>query len=106
MKLGQGRRVKKMSSPDINRLDLNILMILAKEKAIDELDGMTVNEINFYYGEDKPPLSARPNLCKRIRCLCSLKYIDKGIKDVLSNTYFITESGLKRIGWNGGKKDD
>ncbi len=52
-----------MGNSDINRLDLNILMILAKEKATNELNGMTVNEINTYYGEDKPPLSARPNLC-------------------------------------------
>lgn len=93
-----------MGNSDINRLDLNILMILAKEEATDELNGMTVNEINSYYGEDKPPLSARPNLCKRIRGLCSLKYIEEGIKDVISNTYFITESGLKRIKWNGGKR--
>ncbi len=56
-----------MGNSDINRLDLNILLILAKEEATDELNGMTVNEINSYYGEDKPPLSARPNLCKRIR---------------------------------------
>lgn len=95
-----------MGNSDINRLDLNILMILAKEEATDELNGMTVNEINSYYGEDKPPLSARPNLCKRIRGLCSLTYIEEGIKDVISNTYFITESGLKRIKWNGGKKDE
>lgn len=95
-----------MSNSDINRLDLNILMILAKEKAMDELNGMTVNEINSYYGEDKPLLSARPNLCKRMRSLYSLKYVDKGIKDIISDTYFITDSGLKRIKWNGGKKDE
>ena len=35
-----------MGNSDINRLDLNILMILAKEEATDELNGMTVNEIN------------------------------------------------------------
>lgn len=95
-----------MGNSDINRLDLNVLMILAKEKATDELNGMTVNEINSYYGEDKPPLSARPNLCKRMRSLYSLKYVDKGIKDVISDTYFITDSGLERIKWNGGKKDE
>lgn len=95
-----------MGNSDINRLDLNILMILAKESAMDELNGMTVNEINAYYGEDKPPLSARPNLCKRMRSLYSLGYIDKGIKDVISDTYFITNGGLERIKWNGGKKDE
>jgi len=48
-------------------LHLYTKQLLAKEEATDELNGMTVNEINSYYGEDKPPLSARPNLCKRIR---------------------------------------
>ena len=34
-----------MVNPEINRLDLNILMVLAKDNAIDELSGMTINEI-------------------------------------------------------------
>ena len=95
-----------MGNPKINRLDLNILMVLAKDNAIDELSGMTINEINSYYGEDKPLLSARPNLSKRIRGLCLIGYVEKGIKDVISDTYYITESGLERIKWNGGNKDE
>ncbi len=95
-----------MGNPEINRLDLNILMVLAKDNAIDELSGMTINEINSYYGEDKPLLSARPNLSKRIRGLCNIGYIEKGIKDVISDTFYITESGLERIKWNGGNKDE
>lgn len=95
-----------MAKSDINRLDLNILLVLAKDNAINELEGMTINEINFYYGDDELLLSARPNLCKRIRGLHSLGYIEKGIKDVTSDTYFITEKGLGRIKWNGGKKDE
>lgn len=67
---------------------------------------MTINEINSYYGEDKPLLSARPNLSKRIRGLCNIGYIERGIKDVISDTFYITESGLERIKWNGGKKDE
>ena len=66
-----------MANPDINRLDLNILMVLAKDNAVDELSGMTANEINSYYGEDKPLLSARPNLCKRLRGLYNLGYVQK-----------------------------
>lgn len=95
-----------MPKTDINRLDLNILMVLAKDSAIDELSGMTINEINSYYGEDQPLLSARPNLSKRIRGLCSMEYIEKGIKDVISDTFYITKSGLERIKWNGGNKDE
>lgn len=86
-----------MANSDINRLDLNILMVLAKDNAIDELNGMTINEINSYYGENKPLLSTRPNLSKRIRGLCSIGYIEKGIKDVISDTFYITKSGLDRI---------
>lgn len=95
-----------MPKTDINRLDLNILMVLAKDSAIDELSGMTINEINSYYGEDQPLLSARPNLSKRIRGLCSMGYIEKGIKDVISDTFYITKIGLERIKWNGGNKDE
>ena len=95
-----------MANSDINRLDLNILMVLEKDNAIDELNGMTINEINSYYGENKPLLSTRPNLSKRIRGLCSIGYIEKGIKDVISDTFYITKSGLDRIKWNGGKKDE
>lgn len=95
-----------MAKTDINRLDLNILMVLATDNATNELNGMTVNEINSYYGEDKPLLSARPNLCKRMRGLHSMGYIEKGIKDVTSDTYYITEKGLERIKWNGGSNNE
>ena len=52
-----------MAKSDINRLDLNVLLVLAKDNAINELKGMTINEINSYYGDDEMLLSARPNLC-------------------------------------------
>ena len=91
-------------SVDINRLDLNILMILAKEKSVDELKGMTINEINSYY--DGQQLSARTNLSKRIRRLHSMKLIEKGIKDVISDTFYIKESGLAAIKWNGGNENE
>ena len=58
-----------MAKSDINRLDLNVLLVLAKDNAINELKGMTINEINSYYGDDEMLLSARPKLCKRIRGL-------------------------------------
>jgi hypothetical protein len=99
------RRKNQMANSDINRLDLNILMVLATDNAINELRGMTINEINSYYGEDKPLLSTRPNLSKRIKGLCSLGFVSKGIKDINSDTFYITENGLERIQWNGGKKE-
>lgn len=93
-----------MGKIEINRLDLSILLILANEEAVDELKGMTINEINLY--DEEKPLSARPNLSKRIRRLHAMGLIEKGIKDVVSDTYFITEKGLTTIKWNGGKKDE
>lgn len=90
---------------DINRLDLNILMILAKEQSTDELKGMTINEINAYYGEGQQ-LSARANLSKRIRRLHDMKLIEKGIKDVTSDTFYITENGLTAIKWSGGNENE
>ncbi len=89
-----------MSNPNINRLDLNILLILATENAVDEFKGMTINEINNY--DEENPLSTRPNLSKRVRRLFDMELISKGIKDILSDTYYITEKGLETIKWNGG----
>lgn len=86
-----------MCSVDINRLDLSILLILANEKAVDELKGMTINEINNY--NEETPLSVRANIAKRIRRLDSIGLIAKGIKDVISDTYYITEKGLTTIKW-------
>ncbi|MCD8182297.1 MAG: hypothetical protein LUE99_03555 [Bacteroides sp.] len=94
-----------MEKPEINRLDLNILLILANEDATDELKGMTINEINYFNGEDKP-LCTRANLSKRIRRLHSVGLMEKGIKEVVSDTFFITEFGLKTIKWNGGKSNE
>lgn len=82
-----------------NKLDLNILKILEKEKAVDEFTGMTMNEINNYYEETK--LSVRSNMVKRMKNLIELGYIDKGIKDSRSDTFFITEDGLNRINSKG-----
>lgn len=93
-----------MWTVDINRLDLNILLVLAEDNAIDELKGMTINEINTYY--ENQILSARPNLAKRIRRLLSMGLIEKGIMDVRSDTFYITENGLTTIKWDGGKKDE
>ena len=92
-----------MEKVEINRLDLSILLILANEEATDELKGMTINEINLY--NEEKPLSARPNLSKRIRRLRFIGLIEKGIKDVVSDTYYITEKGLTTIKWED-KKDE
>lgn len=93
-----------MEYTELNRLDLSILLILVNEEAMNELNGMTINEINLY--NEEKPLSTRPNLSKRIRKLHSVGLIEKGVKDITSDTYFITEKGLTTIKWNGGKKDE
>lgn len=74
----------------ILRLDKSIMDILIERKAFNKTHSMTINEINYYRGEQ---LSARPNLAKRIRGLTSNGLIAKGIMAKLSDTYFITEKG-------------
>ena len=69
------------------------MKILAQEKCFDELCGMTINEINTFYGEDDL-LTTRHNLVMRVRTLVKDGYMEKGIKDHLEFTYFITEKGL------------
>ena len=92
-------------SLSINRLDVNIMKILAQEKCFDELCGMTINEINTFYGEDDL-LTTRHNLVMRVRTLVQDGYMEKGIKDHLEFTYFITQKGLTTIKWNGGKDNE
>ena len=86
-------------SLSINRLDVNIMKILAQEKCFDELCGMTINEINSFYGEDDL-LTTRHNLVMRVKTLVEDGLVEKGIKDHLEITYFITEKGLTTIKWN------
>ena len=89
----------------INRLDVNVMKILAQEKCFDELCGMTINEINTFYGEDDL-LTTRHNLVMRVKTLVKDEYMEKGIKDHLEFTYFITEKGLATIKWNGGNDNE
>lgn len=89
----------------VNRLDVTILKILAQEQCFDEISGMTINEINAFYGEDDL-LTTRHNLGVRIRRLVQAGYMEKGIKDHLEFTYFITERGLTVIKWNGGNDNE
>ena len=41
-----------------------------------------------------------------LRTLVKDGYMEKGIKDHLEFTYFITEKGLTTIKWNGGKDNE
>lgn len=81
---------------NINRLDLTILTILAKEECFTELNGMTINEINSFNGDN---LACRMQMIRRINHLIELGYIQKGIKDNKADTFFILNDGLKAIKW-------
>ena len=81
---------------NINRLDLKILCILAKENCINELAGMTVDEINGYNNE---VIASRVQVVKRIKLLVEKDYVKKGILDNKAITYFITKTGLETINW-------
>lgn len=60
----------------VNRLDVTVLKILAQEKCFDEISGMTINEINAFYGEDDL-LTTRHNLGVRIRRLVQAGYMEE-----------------------------
>lgn len=81
---------------NINRLDLTILTILAKEDCRGKLTGMTINEINSFNGEN---LACRMQVVRRINHLLELGYVEKGIQDNKADTFFILEDGLKAIEW-------
>ena len=67
------------------------MKILAQEKCFDELCGMTINEINTFYGEDDL-LTTRHNLVMRVRTLVKDGYMEKGIKDHLEFTYMFLDN--------------
>lgn len=84
---------------EINRLDLTILRILAKEECFDKLTGMTINELNSFYAQK---LACRMQVVRRVNHLLELGYIEKGIRDNKADTFYILNAGLKTIEWKGG----
>lgn len=57
------------------------MKILAQEKCFDELCGMTINEINIFYGEDDL-LTTRHNLVMRVRTLVKMDIWRKELKTI------------------------
>lgn len=77
---------------EINRLDALIMTKLNKSKALNELNAMTINEINDYGGAGR--LACRSHLVRRLQFLEEKGYIAKGLKSGNSATYYVTGAGL------------
>lgn len=77
---------------EINRLDALIMTKLNKNKALNELSAMTINEMNDYGGAGR--LACRSHLVRRLQFLEEKEYIAKGLKNGNSVTYYVTGAGL------------
>lgn len=77
----------------MNRLDVLIMAKLNKEKALNKLKAMTINEMNEYGSPGR--LACRSHLVRRLQFLEEKGYIAKGLKNGNSITYYVTEAGLR-----------
>lgn len=77
---------------EINRMDALIMTKLNKNKALNALSAMTINELNDYGGADR--VGSRSHVVRRLQFLEETGYIAKGLKSGNSTTYYVTGAGL------------
>lgn len=83
----------------INRLDVVIMKILKKNKCINFLEGMTLQEIM------EVTETSRPTTYRKLINLCELGYVDKGCKAWNADTFYLSEKGIHLLEGNGGKEN-
>lgn len=77
---------------EINRMDALIMIKLNKNKALNALSAMTINELNDHGGADR--VGSRSHVVRRLQFLEETGYIAKGLKSGNAVTYYVTSEGL------------
>ena len=77
---------------EINRKDALIMTKLNKSKARNEINAMTINEINDCGGVEQ--IACRSHLIRRLQFLEENGYIAKGLKSGNAVTYYVTSAGI------------
>lgn len=80
---------------EINRMDALIMSMLSKNKAVNALGAMSVNELIDYGGADR--MGSRSHLVRRLRFLEENGFADRGLKSGNSITYYVTGAGLEYL---------
>lgn len=78
---------------EINRMDALIMTKLNRNKALNALSAMTINELNDYGGAER--VGCRSHVVRRLQFLEETGYIARGLKNGNSITYYVTGAGLK-----------
>lgn len=78
---------------EINRMDALIMTKLNRNKALNALSAMTINELNDYGGAER--VGCRSHVVRRLQFLEETGYIARGLKNGNSITYYVTSAGLK-----------
>lgn len=85
---------------ELNRSDYALLKVLKKKNSVSFFKGMTVNELVDVLG------GSRVTVYKKMNRLVEHGYVGNGCKDIISNTYFITEKGLGIIEIEDGGEEN
>lgn len=76
----------------MNKLAYLILNVLKGEDAINGMSSMSATEIHQVIKDSKYSYSA---VYKKLKQLVIMQHVMMGIKDGSSNTYYITDTGIK-----------
>lgn len=77
----------------MNRLHLIILLSLQKTKATSMPTAITLVEIKNSCGITQ----SITTLSRTMKYLCENEYVNKGLKTINSHTFYLTETGIKKI---------
>ena len=77
----------------MNRLHLIILLSLQKINATSVPSAVTLYEVKDYCKINQSVTT----LYRVMKYLCEMKYIDKGLKNTNSHTFYLNQNGIKKL---------
>lgn len=77
----------------MNRLHLIILLSLQKINATSIPSAVTLYEIKGYCQINQSVTT----LYRVMKYLCDMKYIDKGLKNTNSHTFYLNQNGIEKL---------
>ena len=77
----------------MNRLHLIILLSLQKINAISIPSAVTLYEVRDYCQINQSVTT----LYRVMNYLCDMQYVDRGLKNINSYTYYINQNGIEKL---------
>lgn len=85
-------RTSKYMNRELNRLEYMILQSLYRNNCNDSYSGMTIAEI---MEDNDNVLGVRMTVWRKLKRLVEIGYVEKGIMDDHSDTFYLLENGMK-----------